>query len=146
VHTVRRKKVDGLKIDEFIDSCESSKLYLIDIDPYFGREMNFKVYRELSGIFDLWIDAAPRRVEDAMDVLISDAEIAVITGIYFWDPIESILEITENIALKSIYPEHAEEFVNAGGKVVILPRNIINKVNLEEKYVIKGREVCSWKT
>ncbi len=145
VHLVRRKRVDGMKIDEFIDNCESSRIYLLDVDPYFGREMNFKVYRELSGIFDLWIDSAPRKVEDVVDVLISDAEIAVLTGVYFWDSLDELLEMTDNVAMRSVFPRHIERFLAAGGKIVILPRNMLNDFGSGEKYVIGSREVCPWK-
>jgi len=144
VHTVKRKRIDGLKIDEFIDNCESSSLYLIDIDPYFGREMNFKVYRELSGIYDLWIDAASRKIEDVMDVLVSDAEVAVLTGIYFWDKLDELLEMTENVAMKSIYEKHINEFIKLGGKIIIVPRNMAARYG-GKVYTITGREVCPWK-
>ena len=145
VHTVKRKRIDGMKIKDFIEYCEDTKLYLLDIDPYFGREMNFKVYRELSGIFDIWIDSAPRRVEDVIDALVSDAEVSVITGVYMWDPIEEIFNITENVAMKSIYPNHISSFLEEGGEKVIVPKNMAREIEGGEKYVMRGREVCLWK-
>jgi hypothetical protein len=145
IHTVRRKRIDGMKVDEFVERYEHSKVYLIDVDPHLGREMNFKVYRELSGIYDMWIDAAPRKVEDVVDVLISDAEIAIITGAHFRDSYEEVLEIAENVALRSIYPNEVNAFIRAGGKIVILPRNIIEGIDAETRYVIGSREVCRWR-
>ncbi len=145
VHTIKRKRIDGLKIDDFIEKCDSQNLYLIDIDPYFGKEMNFKVYRELSGIYDLWIDAASRRIEDVMDVLVSDADVAVITGVYFWDSLKDLIDLTDNVAMKSIYEKHIDEFVKLGGKIVILPRNMANRYNVEVKIFTK-KGVCDWKT
>ncbi len=145
MHTVKRKRIDGMKIKDFIEYCEDTKLYLLDIDPYFGREMNFKVYRELSGIFDIWIDSAPRRVEDVIDALVSDAEVSVITGVYMWDPIEEIFNITENVAMKSIYPNHISSFLEEGGEKVIVPKNMAREIEGGEKYVMRGREVCLWK-
>ncbi len=145
VHTVRRKRIDGKKIDDFVEECEASKLYLIDVDTYFGREMNFKVYRELSGIFDLWLDSSPRKIEDVMDVLISDADVAVITGVYFWDSLDDLMGLSDNVAMKSIFEKHIIDFMNAGGKLVILPRNMANKYENLDRYVISGREVCPWK-
>ncbi len=145
IHLVRKKKIDGMRIDEFVENCDESKIYLLDMDPYFGKEMNFKVYRELSGIYNIWIDAAPRNVEDVMDILVSDADFAVITGVYFRDPLEELLEITENVAMRSIFKKYVDEFINAGGKIVILPRNMIKQVEAESRYVIGTREVCLWK-
>ncbi len=145
VHLVRKKRIDGMRIKDFVESCDESRVYLLDIDPYFGREMNFKVYQELAGIYDLWIDAAPRRVEDVMDSLISDAELAVITGVYFWDSYEELFEITDNVAMKSIFPNHISEFVKAGGKIIIVPKNMTTVSNGGEVYEFRGREVCPWK-
>ncbi len=146
VHTIKRKRIDGMKIKDFIESCEDTKLYLLDIDPYFGREMNFKVYRELSGIFDIWIDSAPRKVEDVIDALVSDAEVSVITGVYMWDPIEEIFKITENVAMKSIYPKHISSFLEEGGEKVIVPKHMAREIEGGEKYVMQGRGVCPWKS
>ena len=144
VHTVSRNKIDGIKPGEFMDRCEDSKLYLLDIDPYFGKEMNFKVYRELSGLYDIWIDAASRKIEDVMDILIFDAEIAVLSGIYFWDELSELLELTDNVAMKSIFSKHIVDFVKVGGKIVILPKNLVNEFE-GEKYIMTGKEVCPWK-
>ncbi len=143
---MRRKRIDGMKIDRFVEECEDSRIYLLDIDPYFGREMNFRVYRELSGIYDMWIDSAPRRVEDVVDVLVSDAEVAVLNGFYFWDPLDELLEMTDNVAMRSVSEDHFERFLAAGGKIVILPRNMLDRFEAGEKYVIGSREVCPWKT
>jgi len=145
IHLVRRKRIDGMRIDKFLDSCEEGRVYLLDMDPYLGREMNFYVYRELSGICDMWIDSAPRKIEDVMDVLVSDAEVAVLMGIYFWDDLGELLDMTENVAMKSIFPRHLEDFVSKGGKIIISSRNLMNEVRADEKYLMKGREVCEWK-
>ena len=144
VHLVRKKRVDGKKIDDFIEECEDDTLYLIDLDPYFGREMNFRVYRELEGIFKMWIDSSPRVVEDVMDMLISSADMAVISGIYLRDDLEEILNLTDNVAMKSIFDKDIENFLNHGGYTIITSPRILRKVKNVKGYVFRGKEVCPW--
>ena len=144
IHIVRRKRIDGEKIDDFVENCDEDTLYLLDLDTYFGREMNFRVYRELEGIYRMWIDSSPRIIEDVMDVLISSADIAVITGIYFRDDIEELLNLTENVAMKSIFDEDIENFLNQGGYTIITSPRILRKVKNVEGYVFRGKEVCPW--
>ncbi len=146
VHEVRKKRVDGMKVDEFIENCDEDTLYLLDIDTYFGKEMNFKVYRELEGIYNLWIDATPRLIEDVMDILISNADLAVITGIYFRDDLEELLELTESVAMKSIFTEDIENFLNVGGYTVITSPIILKELKNVDGYVFRGKEVCHWDT
>lgn len=146
VYPVRRKKIGGLKIREFIESCEDSKLYLLDIDAYMGREMNIKVYNELSGIFDMWIDSAPRRVEDVMDLIVLGAQYAVLNDFYMEEErIMKTLELTENIVLKSYNAGRIEKFIKNGGKIIITSPRIASTLNMERIYVFEGREVRAWK-
>ena len=144
VHIVRRKRIDGEKIDDFVENYEEDTIYLLDLDTYFGREMNFRVYRELEGIYRMWIDSSPRIIEDVMDVLISSADIAVITGVYFRDDIEELLDLTENVAMKSIFDEDIENFLNHGGYTIITSPRILRNVKNVEGYVFRGKEVCPW--
>jgi len=146
VYPVRRKKIGGLKIKEFIENCEDSKLYLLDIDAYMGREMNIKVYNELSGIFDMWIDAAPRRVEDVMDLIVLGAQYAVLNDVYMkGKTIMKTLELTENIVLKSYNTGRIEKFIKNGGKIIITSARIASTLNTERTYIFEGREVRAWK-
>jgi uncharacterized protein related to proFAR isomerase len=133
-----------MKVDRFVEECDDSQIYLIDIDPYFGKEMNFKVYRELAGIYDLWIDAASRKVEDVMDVLVSDAEVAVITGVYFWDPLEELMDMTDSVAMKSIFQKHIDEFIKLGGKIIIVPNNLVHNYEADVR-VMSRQGVCPWR-
>jgi len=146
IHTIRKKKIDGMKIGEFIERCDEEKLYLLDIDAHLGREMNFKVYNSLSGIFDMWIDAAPRRVEDIMDTIIVGAQYAIINDIYFMESLKDVLELTDSVILKSYSPERINNFLALGGRRVMTSTAIAKNLNMENIYVIKGREVCEWRS
>jgi len=145
LHTIKGGRIDGMSISKFVEVNEESLLYLLDIDSYLGREMNFKIYDELSGIFELWIDAAPRRHYDVMDILVSGGNMAIIMD-HFMKPreIEKSVEITENIILKSFSFEIIEKFIMVGGKKVITSPNIASLLS-GEIYVLKGGEICPWK-
>jgi len=146
IHTIRKKKIDGMKIGEFVERCEEEKLYLLDIDAHLGREMNFKVYNSLSGIFDMWIDATPRRVEDIMDTIIVGAQYAIINDIYFMESLKDVLELTDSVILKSYSLERINNFLALGGRRVMTSTAIAQNLNMENIYVIKGREVCEWRS
>ena len=144
VHLVRRKRIDGLKVDDFVENCDCNTIYLLDLDTYFGREMNFRIYHELEGIFNMWIDSSPRVIEDVMDVLISSADMAVIMGIYFRGNMDELLSLTENVAMKSIFDEDIENFLNRGGYTIITSPRIMRRVKNVKGYVFRGKEVCPW--
>ncbi len=146
IHTIRAGKIDGKDPGDFAEECEESTLYLIDIDAHNRREMNFKVYEELSGIFELWIDSAPRRHYDVMDALvIGGAKVTVTPHFIRWREIERALELTENIVLKSYRREDIEKFVERGGKEIITSTRMAPMIS-SEVWVLKGGEICKWRT
>jgi len=137
-------KIDGMNIDDFIEKNEENTLYLLDIDSYLGSEMNFKIYDELSGIFDLWIDAAPRKHYDVMDILVSGGNMAIISDYFMkYKEIEKSVELTENIMLKSYNVEIIEKFIMIGGKKIITSFSIAPLLSVKT-YVFKGGEICLW--
>ncbi len=147
IHNVRRRRIDNKRINDFIEECDEKKLYILDIDSYLGREMNFKVYRELEGIYEIWIDSAPRINEDVMDILVSGGNIAVLMKEFLRKKeLEKIIEVTDNIALKSIFMENIKEFINMGGKIIISSVNMGYEIKDVELYTIRNGMVCRWKT
>ncbi len=146
-HVVKRGKIDGLTPEKFVENAEEeSILHLIDVDFYNGREMNFGVYSELSGIFELWVDAAPRVVDDVMDVLVSGADLAVVNDalLYRRTRIEDILELTVNVALKSYNLDMIKRFQVLGGKKVITSKNIAVRLSSGEIYLQRRGAICKW--
>ncbi|AGB04919.1 hypothetical protein AciM339_1049 [Aciduliprofundum sp. MAR08-339] len=145
MHAVVHGKIDGKRIDDFVESFDEDLLYLIDVDSHNGGEINFKVYDELSGLFEMWIDAAPRRHYDVMDVLVIGGNKAVITP-YFtrWKEITRAIELTENTVLKSYNIEDIGRFLSMGGKEVITSVRMAPLVHANT-YVLKGGEICPWR-
>ncbi len=147
VYPVKRKKIGGMKIKEFMENCSERELYFLDIDAYMGREMNIKVYNSLAGIYDMWIDAAPRRVGDVMDLLIMDAKYAVINDIYMRrEEMQRVLELTDNVILKSYDTKSIEKFLEWGGRKILTSEKIASYLKDGELYVFRGKEVCLWKS
>ncbi len=145
IHLVKGGKIDGMGVDEFLEDVNEGILYLLDVDSHNGREMNFKVYDEFSGIFQLWIDAAPRKHYDVMDILVSGGNMAVVNDHFMREgEIEKILELTENVILKSYRFESIEKFIRLKGKIVITSENLAPLVPAET-YVFKGGEICPWR-
>ncbi len=147
IHNLRRRRIDNKRVNDFIEECDEKKLYILDIDSYLGREMNFKIYRELEGIYELWIDSAPRTNEDVMDILVSGGDVAVIMNEFLRKrEMEKIIEITDNIALKSIFIDNLKKFIELGGKIIISSVNMGYEIKDVELYTMRNREVCEWKT
>ncbi len=145
MHTVKNSLIDGIKIDDFLEIFEDEAIYLLDIDSYNRHEMNLKVYDELAGLAELWIDAAPRRHYDVMDILITGGNLVVIHENFMnWREINRAIELTENLALKSYSIENIEKFVTLGGNIIITSSKIAEYINVKS-YIIRGGEICLWK-
>ncbi len=146
MHVLKGEKIDGIPLDRFIEDFEEDTLYLIDLQPYLRGEMSFRVYDELSGLFKLWIDAAPRRHYDVMDILVGGGDVAIIHESFMRDAeIKKALEVTENIILKSFTPLRIESFLSMGGERVITSKHLAQGVQ-GEVYVMTGGEVCQWRS
>ncbi len=146
LHTVKRKRIDGMKIKEFVENCNESTLYLLDVDSHRGHEMNFKVYRSLSGIYEMWIDAAPRRSEDIMDILVIGGEYAVINDLYLYPLVlEDTLKMSDSVIYKSYNLKRIEKFTGMGGEKVLTSLRLAPSVFAPKIYVLRGGEVCPWR-
>ena len=145
IHTVKDSRLDGFELDTFLDNFEGNTLYIIDIDSYNRREMNLKIYDELSGLFELWIDAAPRRHYDVMDILVIGGNKAIIDSNFMRDKeIKKTLELTDNVILKSYDRERIENFIMLRGEEIITSKHIADYVDAK-KYIMKGGELCPWR-
>jgi hypothetical protein len=75
------------------DSSELDKAYLIDLDGWFSNQPNLELYQRLST--PLWIDSAPRRFEDVMDVVVAGARRITIKEDTYGDSIQQIFNEIE---------------------------------------------------
>ncbi len=121
IYHVYKKGIKNFKnLDEFIDNVKSEKIYLIDDQTFKGKEINFKVLKEISQIFETWYEANIRWPEDVTDIIISGAEISVISGPKVNEKLlKNILKITNNVALHSNEENLLNIFIDNGGNYII---------------------------
>lgn len=93
--TIHNKKIQNFDLLEKIK--EDMLLYLIDLDGIEKDKSNLDIYQKLSKKYQLWIDNAPRKLGDIVDVFMTGAENITIRKTFYSNiKIEKIREITEN--------------------------------------------------
>ena len=81
-----------------------------------------------------------------MDIFVSGGDAAVMMVEYMsQNELEKVMEITDSVALKSIFKEDIMRFVDMGGRMVISYPKILNDIKNVDTYTIKNGEVCKWK-
>ena len=114
--TLSRKKIDEV---DALDKYESGPLWLIDEDYKNGRELNFKKYDELSGIYELYLDAEISSVDDVADAITGGATMVTVSEMMDREKLRRALFYTESLVL---YVKDKREvadyfFANGGNKV-----------------------------
>ncbi len=114
--TLSRKKIDEV---DALDKYESGPLWLIDEDYKNGRELNFKKYDELSGIYELYLDAEISSVDDVADAITGGATMVTVSEMMDREKLRRALFYTESLVL---YVRDKREvadyfFANGGNKV-----------------------------
>ncbi|MCL4412185.1 MAG: hypothetical protein M1526_02370 [Candidatus Thermoplasmatota archaeon] len=114
--TLSRKKIDEV---DALDKYESGPLWLIDEDYKNGRELNFKKYDELSGIYELYLDAEISSVDDVADAITGGATMVTVSEMMDREKLRRALFYTESLVL---YVRDRREvadyfFANGGNKV-----------------------------
>ncbi len=114
--TLSRKKIDEV---DALDKYESGPLWLIDEDYKNGRELNFKKYDELSGIYELYLDAEISSVDDVADAITGGATMVTVSAMMDREKLRRALFYTESLVL---YVRDKREvadyfFANGGNKV-----------------------------
>ncbi|MGC8585109.1 MAG: hypothetical protein ACP5RZ_02745 [Thermoplasmata archaeon] len=121
VYHVYRKGIRNFSsIDNFLENVNSSKIYLIDDNTFRGREINFKVLKEISPVIETWYEANIRWIDDVTDILVAGAEISVMAGEKINERLlKNVLKITNNVAIHSDDDFLLEKFIENGGFYVI---------------------------
>ena len=116
------------------DSISDKKVehvYLMDLDGWFANQPNLELYQKLSYSSSLWIDSAPRRFEDVMDVVVAGAERITIREDTYRDDTKQIFDEIEiekfiGISLSDSMNQPSEPW---DGIVIYIP----NQPNLQEE-------------
>lgn len=109
--TIVNKKIQNLKLLEKLK--EDELLYVIDQDGIEKDKSNFDIYQKLSKKYQLWVDTAPRRLGDVVDVFMTGAiKITLRKIFYSYIKLESIREISDNKIYASIDVNNHSKFFN----------------------------------
>jgi len=82
---------------------EDDLLYVIDLDGIEKDKSNLDIYQKLSKKYQLWIDAAPRKLGDVVDIFMAGAtNITLRKTFYPQLNLERIREVTENKIYENI--------------------------------------------
>ena len=114
--TLSRKKIDEV---DALDKYESGPLWLIDEDYKNGRELNFKRYDELSGIYELYLDAEISSVDDVADAITGGATMVTVSEMMDREKLRRALFYTESLILYIRDKREVADyfFANGGNKV-----------------------------
>lgn len=91
---------------------EHDLLYVIDLDGYRRNRANIDVYKTVSRKAFLWLDAAPRRVEDVIDLVVAGAVRVTLGDGQRDDDLRQLMDMVESdLYLRSKQPVQAERRV-----------------------------------
>ena len=111
--TLRKKKIVEA---EALEKYESGPLWVVDEDYKSGRELNFKRYDDLSGVYELYLDAEISRVDDIEDAITGGASMVTISESIDNEKMRRALFYTESLILYvRNNRETAEFFISNGG-------------------------------
>ncbi|MBD6955295.1 MAG: hypothetical protein ACP5G5_05795 [Thermoplasmata archaeon] len=135
IYYLEKRGVKGYEsIGNFIESVHQKEIYLIDTNSFRGRDINLKVLSRIAPIYDVWFESNIRWRDDVIDILLAGSKIAVLGGRRVNENfLISIMENTDNIALKSNDEGLIKKFISIGGKIVITDLDI----DAPERYVQK---------
>lgn len=94
--TLRKKKI--LEADE-MERYESGPLWVFDEDYKNGRELNFKRYDDLSGLYELYLDAEISHVDDIADAITGGATMVTMSESMSKEKMKKALFYTDSIIL-----------------------------------------------
>ena len=98
---INHKKIQNSELLEKLN--EDDLLYVIDLDGIEKDESNLDIYQKLSKKYQLWIDAAPRKLGDIVDIFMAGAtNITLRKTFYPQVNLESIRKVTENKIYENI--------------------------------------------
>ncbi len=127
--TLRKKKI--LEAEE-LNSYESGPLWLIDEDYKNGRELNFKIYDDLSGIYELYLDAEVSQVDDIADSITGGATMVTISESIDRERMKRALFYTESLILYVRSARDIADFFIANGGSRIYSDSLIFDGNVVE--------------
>jgi hypothetical protein len=159
-----KETLPSFNLKEMKETHNISDLYIIDKEGIEKNRPRFCFYQRYSSLFDLWVDAGPRSIEDIVDNVFAGAKRIVIRATLWSEPsIASIRELTENdiflaISLDGVinntYPKIL--FNEVDGVIIFIPKEFqkigfkhestINRVSEKKPcYIFSNNDISFWK-
>ncbi|MCL5681041.1 MAG: hypothetical protein M1515_03210 [Candidatus Thermoplasmatota archaeon] len=116
VINIRKRKILE---EELLADYESGPLWVVDNDAKRGRELNFKIYDDLAGQYEIYLDGEFRHKDDISDGITMGASNVTISEQIEDEAIRELLSITESMILYYRGDDHKIEiFRDEGGLYV----------------------------
>ncbi|MCL5874787.1 MAG: hypothetical protein M1161_05570 [Candidatus Thermoplasmatota archaeon] len=111
--TLRKRKIVEA---EALEGYESGPLWLVDEDYKSGRELNFKRYDDLSGLYELYLDAEITQVDDIADAITGGSTMVTVSENIEKEKLKRALFYTDSLILYiRNRSEIADFFIENGG-------------------------------
>lgn len=95
---------------------EHDLVYVVDLDGHRRNGANLAVYKKVSRKAFLWLDAAPRRVEDVIDLVVAGATRVTLGDALQDGDLRQLMDMVESdLYLRSGRPMQAEQHVRRFG-------------------------------
>lgn len=95
---------------------EHDLVYVLDLDGIQHNRANIDVYKKVSKKAFLWLDAAPRRVEDVIDLVVAGATRVTLQDGMHDDDLRQLMDMVESdVYLRSEHPVKAERRIQQFG-------------------------------
>lgn len=94
--TIRRRNIIEKKE---LEIYESGPLWVVDEDVKRGKELNFRIYDELSGLYEIYLDAELKYVDDVADAITSGTSLVTISGRTDREKMKSMFFYTNSLIL-----------------------------------------------
>ena len=110
--TLRKRKIVEA---EALERYESGPLWLVDEDYKNGKELNFKRYDDLSGLYELYLDAEISQVDDIADSITGGAAMVTISENIDKEKLKRALFYTDSLILYFRNNSEIVDFFTANG-------------------------------
>lgn len=127
--TIRKNKIS--EADE-LGKYESGPLWIQDNDVKRGRELNFRIYDELSGLYEIYLDAELKYEDDVADSITAGATMVTISESIDGDKMKRMLFYTDSLIFYLRRDSRlCDFFINNGGMYVYSDSLLINNATIQ---------------
>lgn len=95
INIKKRKIIEVEELDKYV----SGPIWIIDNDAKLGKEMNIRIYDDLAGQYELYVDGEFKHKDDVADAITMGANMVTISEYIDNRGMRDSLFITENIIL-----------------------------------------------